>query len=949
MKTASNKNNFIIIHNILKKLIFVILILSTSISYAENNKIKFNDDGSFVIDAPGLPRVKGSLFLWYDNWQYATPSSVVSAEQNLWTGNMPDHNASSGYVSYTQKVNYLPDESINISLNFQKNGDIRLNRGIFMLLEFPMYDMSGQTIEFTHGLPYIAGENYRTSAKGFSVNLNDTTALEFIVDRACIFERRGKEGEPLMNIRLSKDPDANVNIKLRFKPAIDAYVLWQDIQNEKLAFKEIKQNMEKVPKYSIFELTVDLSATYDDIFDPNNVQIDAVFTSPSGKKTTMPGFLYQGFKSEIEDDLELLSYDGKLVWKVRFAPTEIGTYSFIINAKDKKGRIKSDERKFECIPSDSKGFVRISKPPEKGSPLYFVLENGETLFLIGHNMPTYYSNVAEYFKKMASAGENYNRFWMYSSALGLEWNMPVGDYRLDEAWKLDKAMELALENGIYIMLCFDTHQDFRENWDNNPYNVKIGGPIRKPLDFFKDVNAQKLYKNRLRYIVARWSAYTNLLAWEFMNEMEGWEGAEQNRPVVTKWVSDMAKELRKIDPFMHPISTSLWTTAGWSELWKLPEMDFVQSHFYANNPLDMAQEVANINNQKRKDYPDKLHLFAEYGIMSGGGTAQNDPKGIHLHNGNWAGLMTGSASVPASWWHESYIDPLNLYDVYKGISSYLADEKDLASHAWQPLNIASLSYVDTSAQVTYKDLQFIGKGGNWEKAIKTTFEIKEDGTIEDIDKLQSILHGHAHINLRVPITFKVNYPTDGKFIIRIGRVGDNGMLKIFLDGNEVRSVELPTGQGLGVSSEYIEQWKRWETIYDKDIDIDIPAGKHEIMIRNDGNDWIMINSFRLTNYLSSDKPNLRVLGMKTNEKALIWVQNKDHTWFNVRDNVQINPVPPTRLTLTGFANGSYKLELWDTVTGAIIEKRDIVASDSMIVFDVPEIKTDIAVKILRQK
>ncbi|MGB9597816.1 MAG: DUF5060 domain-containing protein, partial [Candidatus Poribacteria bacterium] len=392
------------INSVFKKLLIIVFMLSVSIAYAENNKIKFNDDGSFVVDSPGLPRIKGSLFIWYGNWQYAVPSSVVSIEQNSWTGNMPDQGVSSGYISFTQKVDYLPDESVNVSLEFQKNGDITLNRGIFMLLEFPMYDMSGQTIEFTHGLPYIAGENYHTSAKGFSINLNDSTALEFIVDRACTFERRGKEGEPLMNIRLSKDPNAKVNIKLRFKPAIDAYVLWQDSRNEKLAFKEINQNMEKVPRYSMFELTVDLSATYDDIFDPNNVQIDAVFTSPSGKKIAMPGFLYQGFKSEIEDDLELLKYDGKLVWKIRFAPTEIGIYSFIINAKDKKGRIKSDEKKFECIPSDSKGFVKISKPPEKGAPLYFVLENGETLFLIGHNMPTYYPNVEEYFKKMASAG-----------------------------------------------------------------------------------------------------------------------------------------------------------------------------------------------------------------------------------------------------------------------------------------------------------------------------------------------------------------------------------------------------------------------------------------------------------------------------------------------------------------------------------------------------------------
>jgi hypothetical protein len=564
---------------------------------------------------------------------------------------------------------------------------------------------------------------------------------------------------------------------------------------------------------------------------------------------------------------------------------------------------------------------------------------------MGHNMPTYYSNVDEYFSKMKEAGENYNRFWMYSNALGLEWGQPVGYYRLDEAWKLDKAIESASKHGIYIMLCFDTHQDFRENWDNNPYNIKVGGPIRKPLDFFKDADARQLYKRRLRYIVARWSAYTNIIAWEFMNEIEGWEGAEQNKAVVTKWTSEMAKELRNLDPYNHPISTSLWTTDGWSELWKLPEMDFVQSHFYANRPLDMAGEVARISNHKRTEYSDKLHLFAEYGINAGSGTAESDPKGIHLHNGNWAGLMSGSASIPASWWHESYIDPLNLYEVYRGIANFLTDEKDLAKYAWKPLNVASFSYIQPPKEATYRDLQFVGRGSNWQKPNKTTFAIDKEGNISDIDQMPNILHGKAHETLKATLKFQTEYIVDGKFIIRVGKVGDNGLLKIMIDDKEAISVELPTGENLGVSSEYVNEWKRWETVYNKDIEIDVPTGKHEIQIQNEGNDWIMIENIRLTNYMTSDKPDIRVLGMQTDNRAMLWVQNKAHTWFNVRDNVQINSIPPTRLFLSGFANGTYRVDFWDTIKGSIMEQREINVSDKILLLDLPEVMNDFAIKV----
>jgi hypothetical protein len=920
----------------------------TFLPYSYAGSIKFNPDGSFFLEGQGLPKVKGSLFLWHDDWKYATPSSVTSTEPDSWSGNMPEPNITTGYISYTQTTKTSEDGTTDISLDFRKNGEIRLTRGIFMLIEFPTYDMSGQTIDFTHGLPYVASDDYKTVARGFSVNLNESTALEVSFDRACIFEHRGKMGESLMNIRLSPDANAKVNVKLRFKPTIDVTTTWQaEPHEEKLAINNVALSAEQVPRYSILELIVNLSANYYDCFDPDNIELEAIFTSPSGSKINVPGFIYQGFKAENEGDLELLTRDGGLVWKIRFAPTEIGDYSLIVNAKDKSGRTKSDEKKFACVASESKGFVKIGTPPAKGAPIYFLLDNGETLFLIGHNMPTYYPDVEEYFKKMESTGENYNRFWMYSTALGLEWGQPVGYYRLDEAWKLDKALEAASRHGIYIMLCFDTHQDFRENWENNPYNIKLGGPIRKPLDFFKDLSTRKLYKKRLHYMVARWSAYTNILAWEFMNEMEGWDGAEQSKAVVTKWIIEMSKELRTLDPYKHPISSSLWTTAGWSELWKLPEIDFVQSHFYANKPMDMAQEVANTCDQKRTDYTDKLHVFAEYGIMSGSGTAENDPTGVHLHNGNWAGLMSGSASVPASWWHEAYIDPLNLYGVYRGIANYLADEKDLAKYAWKPLSISSFSYIQPPENLSYKDLQFVGKGNNWQTPSKTTFTVGEDGKISDIELMPSQLHGKTHIKFKAPLKFQVNYPTDGKFIIRVGRVGDKGLLKVMLDGKEVASVDLPTGKDLGVSSEYVKEWKRWETIYNKDVEINMPAGKHEIQIQNDGNDWITIDNIRLTNYVTNAKPDLRVLGMQTSDRALIWVQNKSHTWFNIRDKVTILPVPSTKLTLSGFTNGDYKLELWDTVKGSIIEQKELSVSDGTLSLELSEVKQDYAIKIKR--
>ena len=951
---------FVIIHNILnilkglctmKFVQILMLILSTLFILPYNalsasyGTISFENDGSFGIQVPGKPKVTGSLFLWHGDWKYATPSNVETDGAESWKGAMPGSDVATGYVSYSQSVKSTPDGGADIALDFRKVGEISLSRGIFMLLQFPR-DYSGEAIAFTHGSPYLAADDYKTSARGFGINLSESVSLELSVDRACIFEHRGKEGEALMNIRLSPEADARVNISLRFKPAINVSVPCQmETVQSPLAIREVKLSHEKVPKFDVIELTADITGTYDNFLDPDDITVDAVFTSPSGRKVEMPGFIYQGFKSEQEGDLELLSCNETPTWKIRFAPTETGNYTAIVNAKDRSTRAKSKEYKFECMESVSGGFVKISKPATTGSPLYFQLDNGEPLFLIGHNMPTYYPNAEEYFAKMEQGGENYNRFWMYSSALGLEWGQPVGYYRLEEAWKLDRAIEAASRHGIYLMICFDTHQDFRENWERNPYNIRQGGPCKTPLSFFTDINARELYKKRLRYIAARWSAYTNILAWEFMNEIEGWDGAEKNRPAVAKWHSEMAKVLRKNDPYEHPISSSLWTTDGWQELWKLTEMDFVQSHYYANSQRDMAEEVARICAQKRRDYPDKLHLFAEYGIMSGSGTLENDPTGVHIHNGNWAGLMSGSASVPASWWHESYIDPQNLYKIYLGLVRFVSDEKDLAGSAWKIPLSAGVSYANQPEQLSYADARFAGSGERWKKPEETIFTVNPDGTVENIGKLPMLLHGNAHKALSVPFTFRVDFPVSGRFVMHIGRAGSNGLLKIKLDGTDLASIDLPTGEGLGVSSEYVGQWKRWETVYDKDVSIDIPAGKHEIQIQNQGADWVSVDYFQLTNYITGSRPSIRVMGMQTSNTAILWLQNKNHTWYNVRDKVEINPISAVRLELSDFDEGEYKTEFWDTINGDIMESKTFQSSNGRLVIDIPELKFDVALKV----
>ena len=73
-------------------------------------------------------------------------------------------------------------------------------------------------------------------------------------------------------------------------------------------------------RYERLELTVALTATYDNPFDSLDVALSADFIAPSGATWSIPGF-----------------WDGRDTWRVRFTPSETGAWRYIVrhhNAMD---------------------------------------------------------------------------------------------------------------------------------------------------------------------------------------------------------------------------------------------------------------------------------------------------------------------------------------------------------------------------------------------------------------------------------------------------------------------------------------------------------------------------------------------------------------------------------------------------------------------------------------
>ncbi len=716
-------------------------------------------------------------------------------------------------------------------------------------------------------------------------------------------------------------------------------------RRETLAIARVEASSNSVAHYAKLELDVDLRGTWDNPYDPDDVALDALLTTASGKTVKQPGFFMVDQKRAVRGGVETMTPTGNGHWVVRIAATELGTLKCRLIAQDRTGTVTKDIDPITVRRGINRGFVRQSRV----DPHYLQFDNGDGFMPIGHNLPIYHSQdqLADMaIRKMASKGENYNRWWMSRRGLGIEWEDQLGWYRQAEAARLDYMLDLAGQLNFYYMLCMDTHQDFRERgWKANPFNKANGGPCATVRDWFTNEQARTYYKKRLRYTIARWGYSPNVLCWEFGNEFEGW--ADTPEDVKIAWHREMADTLAKLDPNRHLITTSWWSKTGPESCWQIPQMGIVQTHCYTNNDSNVAQQVRDYCLHQWKQF-DKPHIFGEFGIRSHATTADKDPQGWALHNAFWAAACSGCCGIPMPWWHERYIEPLDLYFHFTAIANFVRDAP-FGTTRWEQLQVAPPEYVTRPAEPIARDT-VLTPASQWGKPAESEFRVAADGSVNAPNEIHELLHGQGHRDLRNPPTFVINFPRPGKFIVRVGRVSHAGHLKIWLDGQLQLDRLFPCGENLGKQWQYQPRWDLWESVYNEDVAIDVPAGKHRIKVENFGKDWMRIGRYVFTGCHVVDRPNLLVAALRSPEMTLVWLQNRDSTWFNQQQAAigkaeAIRAVPPARVTLGGFPDGAYQIQWWSTWKGTPTRAEVGIAQGGNLVLTTRNVPTDVAAQI----
>ncbi|MCM8769020.1 MAG: DUF5060 domain-containing protein [Candidatus Omnitrophica bacterium] len=541
--------------------------------------------------------------------------------------------------------------------------------------------------------------------------------------------------------------------------------LWLDeISGELICFPELSFSAKQVPQYQKLEITFHLPETLTNPFDPEEVEVIASFTEPGGSEIPVNGFYYQNYQATLSNGQETLTPLGYPCWKIRFSPEKCGQYTGQVTVKLKTGEYVSSKFSFMCLPSNHPGFIKVSPLDHR----YFQFSDGRWFYPLGLNIrsPTdtryarmrkrslepdsgtaYYEKI---FKEMKESGQNFAEVWMASWFTALEWveNRPgykgAGSYNLRHAWKLDRLLELAEQNGIYLQIVLINHGQLStycdEEWADHPYNVKNSGFLKDPEEFFTHPKAEELTRRKLKYIVARWGYSPHIFSWVILNEINltGTRRDFYLTDTVNLWYEKMGRYLKEIDLSRHLVSAH-YTILVDNKLLRSPVVDYIITNAYyqpgKTSLVNFVEEIYSFNARFGKPV-----FVSEYGGSPWGASEPNLIRDVVA--GIWSSFHLPLAGGPLFWWHR-LIGELNLYPFYKSLSAYLAGEDRIRTDlAPEPIEIKG-------------KVKALSLGNNYQSLVW----LYDPAVMGDLRQLDFPEHQGVKIMLKnkVPGTYQVEY------------------------------------------------------------------------------------------------------------------------------------------------------------------------------------------------
>jgi len=737
-----------------------------------------------------------------------------------------------------------------------------------------------------------------------------------------------------------------------------------------------------VGRYEKVEVVCDgITTYYTNPFDPDVVSVEGHFRGPDGVEEVAYGFWYQDYTRSLQGGDEVLTPTGTPHWRVRYAPRKTGSYSCHVVVRDASGTVQSETEYFTVTASDNPGFLKVGQT----NPHYFEFSNGEPFFGIGMNVGwvtgrnTY--QFEDYYRRLGQHGGNFVRTWILSARMS-DWTISIQDfhlgnqYDLADAWRLDQVLRAAEDNGIYIQLNLLDVNSFTYNWQDqdqwNQGNVYNAANHAEGICTYRwgfiDMPLARLYHKRLlRYLVARYAYSTHLGSWEHwneINELEWWD-SRFNWSELLDWHQDMSQYIKSIDPHDHIVTTSTGSFDTFPQLYGLDEIEYGQIHgyyvpgwpYHPSSTLgrDMSAFVDYYSSLLKDTAPGKPNVFGEFGLVSRDwltsvyldGAAPDDFDGIHIHNSFWSGLMSGLAATPLSFQWPYFVShgyPA-WFEHVRGISNFSADIR-LNSDTFDTLNSD-----DNGNPVTNPGFE-MGLTPGWEAdpsyaPFEVDYNVRHSG--QRSLRLNSSWSNSCDMD-------QVYWRMDDSFVLVPGaryelsawaRTSNvtSGSIRIYFgvyDGDQWHNFS--SSSLTGSSS-----WTRLSLTFTA------PSTVNQYHLGARARNflgqawWDDFELRRLDSGIEVDNDNVRAMALRSDGSAYVWIQNKQHTWYNVVVNAVTPPtVYGATVTIRGLNAGGYEVEWWNTYDGVPVDYDQLVVGESGVVtIAVPPLQTDIACKIER--
>lgn len=682
-------------------------------------------------------------------------------------------------------------------------------------------------------------------------------------------------------------------------------------------YDSIWVNNDTIGRYNKLEVSVIMTAQYMNPFDYSQVNLKGQFTSPSGTVYQVDGFYYQDYLPNPPDG-PLIPNDPPY-WKIRFSPKETGTWFYMVVCKDATGTSYSATYSFVCLPSANPGFI-------SNTGTYFQkFSNGEHFFPVGMSIPwnLYAGGFYVYetwMDSLIASHSNFIKIILAPWSFGIEWsNTGLGNYtnRMNIAWWLDWVLNKSEEEGLYLQICPLIHNEVstlsNNDWQWSPYKATNGGPCQNTWDFYTNATARSYYKQKLRYINARWGYSSHLSAWELFTETDNTGDFDDYQDEINSWLTVTGQYLDSLDIHHRPISPSYANFSHDPEMWENTMTDFTQIHLYKTTPdLELALWAGTRHYLTQWNKP---NIIGEFGLgHSPTEIIALDPTGISLHNSLWATALSGSFGAATAWHWDSYIHTQHLYHHFKPVALFM-QTIPLLQKNYQPVSVfcTANNNLDTEILPGYKVL--------FSPSPENEFTVETSGDLVPRNSyLNYMLYGYLYPGSRNPPHFFVNYTKAGQFRVKTGSNVLLSTLKIYIDGVKV-----------------LDQVANSNSTYT----VNVAVGNHEIFVDNSGSMYIEVEKYIFVNYA----PVCRSFALKDPNQVSGWVQNRYYNYAYINQYGTPSPLSGGVMNFSGLNNSYYSFQWYNGSTGLPDSSSIKAVTNGNLVVSVPGIIWDAAYKI----